>query len=98
MAASAKQLYIRRTRRPSISDGFLLMQEPLTMSTSFVARMCERFRTGIVRVCVTIGTALIVIAVTAIVLPFVLGVLLLAMAQRAGRRDVEPASIVVEPA
>jgi hypothetical protein len=51
-----------------------------------------------VRVFVTIGTALIVIAVTAIVLPFVLGVLFLAMAQRAGRRDVDPASIVVEPA
>ena len=67
------------------------------MSSSFIARMCERFRSGMVRVCVAIGTALIVIAVTAIVLPFVLGMLLLAMAQRAGRRDVEPASIVVEP-
>jgi hypothetical protein len=51
-----------------------------------------------VRVCVTVGTALIVIAVSAIVLPFVLGVLLLAMAQRASQSDVDPASIVVIPA
>ena len=66
--------------------------------SSLITRMCERFRSGMVRVCVTIGAALIVIAVAAIVLPFVLGVLLLAMAQRAGRRDGEQASIVVEPA
>ena len=66
--------------------------------SSLIARMCDGFRNGMVRVCVTIGTALIVIAVTAVMLPFVLGVLLLAMAQRAGRRDVEPATIVVEPA
>ncbi len=67
------------------------------MTSSFITRMCDRFRSGMVRVCVTIGTALIVIAATAIMLPLILGVLLLAMAQRAGRRDVEPASIVVEP-
>jgi hypothetical protein len=60
--------------------------------------MCDRFRNGMVNVCVTIGTALIVVAVAAILLPFVLGVMFLAMAQRAGRRDVEPASIVVIPA
>ena len=68
------------------------------MSASFIARTCERFRTGMVQVCVTIGTVLIVISVTALVLPFVLGVLFLAMAQRLGRPDVEPASIVVVPA
>ena len=51
-----------------------------------------------VQVCVTIGTALIAIAVAAILLPFMLGMLFLAMAQRAGRRDVKPASIVVIPA
>ena len=67
------------------------------MTASFITRMCDRFRSGMVRVCVTIGTALIVIAATAILLPFILGVLLLAMAQRAGRHDVEPASIVIEP-
>ena len=67
------------------------------MSNSFIARLCDRFRSGMVRICVTIGTALIVIAAAAIALPFILGVLLLAMAQRAGRRDVEPASIVVVP-
>lgn len=68
------------------------------MSSSFIQRMCDRFRNGMVNVCVTIGTALIVVAVAAILLPFVLGVMFLAMAQRAGRRDVEPASIVVIPA
>jgi len=68
------------------------------MTDSFISRICERFRNGMVRVCVAIGTALIVIAVTAIVLPFVLGALFLAMAQRMGRRDLEPASIVVQPA
>jgi hypothetical protein len=68
------------------------------MSSSFITRMCDRFRSGMVRVCVTIGTALIVIAATAIMLPFILGVLLLAMAQRASRHDVEPASIVIVPA
>ena len=68
------------------------------MSEPFITRMCNRFRNGMVRVCVTIGTALIVIAVAAILLPFVLGALFLAMAQRIGRRDLEPASIVVQPA
>ena len=68
------------------------------MSSSFFAKMCDRFRNGMVRVCITVGTALIVIALTAIVLPFVLGVLLLAMAQRSGGRDAERASIVVIPA
>jgi hypothetical protein len=68
------------------------------MSSSFITRMCERFRNGMVNVCVTIGTALIVIAASAILLPFVLGLLFLAVAQRADRRDVEPASIVVLPA
>ena len=67
------------------------------MPASYIARICERFRSGLVKVCVTIGTALIVISVTALVLPFVLGVLFLAMAERTGRRDVEPASIVVLP-
>ncbi len=66
-------------------------------TSSIVTRICDRFRNGMVRICVTIGTALIVIAVAAIVLPFVLGVLLLAMAQRAGRRDLDPATIVVQP-
>jgi hypothetical protein len=51
-----------------------------------------------VKVCVTIGTALILIAVSAILLPLVLGMLFLAMAQRAGRSDLEPASVVVLPA
>jgi len=68
------------------------------MSSSFITRMCDRFRNGMVQVCVAIGMALIIITVAAILLPFVLGVLLLAMAQRAGRRDIEPASIVVLPA
>ena len=68
------------------------------MTSSFITRMCERFRNGMVKICVTIGTALIVIAVSAIMLPLVLGMLLLAMAQRADRRDVEPASIIVIPA
>ena len=65
---------------------------------SFISNLCDRFRNGMVRVCVTIGTALIVIAVAAILLPFVLGALFLAMAQRMGRTDLEPASIVVQPA
>jgi hypothetical protein len=66
------------------------------MSSSVVARLCERFRQGMVRVCVTIGVTLIVISVSAIVLPFVLGMLLLALAQRAMRPDLEPASIDVQ--
>ena len=73
-------------------------EETVLMSKSFITRMCDRFRNGLVRICVTIGTALIVIAVMAIVLPFVLGALFLAMAQRMGRQDLEPASIVVQPA
>lgn len=68
------------------------------MSSSFITRMCERFRSGFVKVCVTIGTALIVITVSAIVLPLVLGLLFLAMAQRASQSDLEPASVVVLPA
>jgi hypothetical protein len=68
------------------------------MSSSVITKLCDRVRRGIVRICVTIGVTLIVIAVSAIVLPFVLGMLLLAMAQRAARPDVEPASIVVIPA
>ncbi len=67
------------------------------MSSSVIARLCERFRQGIVRVCVTIGMTLIVISVSAIVLPLVLGMLLLAMAQRAAHPDVEPATIEVLP-
>src|ERR1051326_3895262 len=66
------------------------------MTESFISRMGDRFRNGMVRVCVTIGTVLIVIAVAAILLPFVLGALFLAMAQRLGRRDLEPAQIVVQ--
>jgi len=68
------------------------------MSSSIIANLCDKFRRGMVRVCVTIGTALIVIAVSAIMLPLVLGLLLLAMAQRAAQPDVEPATIVVLPA
>ncbi len=68
------------------------------MSSTFIARMCDRFRSGFVKVCVTIGTALIVITVSAIVLPLVLGLLFLAAAQRANRRDVEPATIELLPA
>ena len=68
------------------------------MSSSMIARLCQTVRNGLVKVCVTIGAALIVISVSAIVLPFVLGVLLVAMAQRASQPDVESASIVVQPA
>jgi hypothetical protein len=68
------------------------------MTTSVIKSLCDRFRSGMVKVCVTIGTALIVIAVSAIVLPLVLGVLLLAMAERALRPDLEPASIIVSQA
>jgi hypothetical protein len=68
------------------------------MSSSVIAKLCDSFRRGMVRVCVTIGVTLIVIAVSAIVLPFVLGMLLLALAQRAAHPDVEPATIVVLPA
>jgi hypothetical protein len=68
------------------------------MSSSVISKLCDGLRRGMVKVCVTIGTALIVIAVSAIVLPLVLGVLLLAMAQRASQHDVEPASIVIVPA
>lgn len=67
------------------------------MSASFIARTCERFRSGFVKVCVTIGAALIVISVTALLLPFVLGILFLAMAERFGRTDLEPATIEVVP-
>ena len=74
----------------------------IQMSESFIARMCAKFRAGMVKVCVTIGTALIVITVAAITLPFVLGMLLLAWAQRASQRDSQPefekATIVVVPA
>jgi hypothetical protein len=51
-----------------------------------------------VKICVTIGAALIVITVSAIILPLALGVLLIAWAQRASQPDVEPATIVVVPA
>jgi hypothetical protein len=68
------------------------------MSPSFIARMCDKFREGMVKICVTIGTALIVITVSAILLPLALGVLLIAWAQRASQPDVEPATIVVLPA
>lgn len=67
--------------------------------SSVITSLCDRFRNGMVRVLVTIGTTLIAITLAAIMLPFVLGVLFLAMAQRAGRSsDVVPASIVVLPA
>ncbi|HEY3963670.1 MAG TPA: hypothetical protein VGM05_03875 [Planctomycetaceae bacterium] len=68
------------------------------MSPSFIARMCDKFREGMVKICVTIGTALIVITVSAILLPLALGVLLIAWAQRASQPDVEPATIVILPA
>lgn len=68
------------------------------MNSSFIARMSAIFREGMVKICVTIGTALIVIAVSAILLPLALGVLLVAWAQRASQPDVEPATIVVLPA
>jgi hypothetical protein len=60
--------------------------------------MCAKFREGMVKICLTIGAALIVITVSAILLPLALGVLLIAWARRASRPDVEPASIVVLPA
>ena len=69
------------------------------MSTSLISRLCAKFREGIVRVCVTIGTALIAISVAAVLLPLVLGALLLALAQRTARQNEdELASIVVLPA
>jgi hypothetical protein len=68
------------------------------MSSSFIARMCAKFREGMVKICLTIGAALIVITVSAILLPLALGVLLVAWAQRAAQPDVEPASIIVVPA
>jgi hypothetical protein len=68
------------------------------MSSSFIARTCAKFREGMVKICVTIGACLIVIAVSAILLPLALGVLLIAWAQRAAQPDAEPASIVVLPA
>lgn len=68
------------------------------MSTSLISKLCEKFRSGMVKVCVTVGTVLIVIAVSAILLPFVLGVLLVAWAQRTAEQNTEPTSIVVIPA
>jgi hypothetical protein len=72
------------------------------MSESFIARMCAKFREGMVKVCVTIGVVLITITVAAITLPFVLGMLLLAWAQRSSQRSSQPefekATIVVVPA
>lgn len=68
------------------------------MSTSFIARMCAKFREGMVKICVTIGAALIIITVSAIMLPLVLGVLLIAWAQRASQPEVEPATMIVLPA
>jgi len=68
------------------------------MSKSLITKLCEKFRSGMVKVCVTIGTVLIAIAVSAILLPLVLGVLLVAWAQRTAQQNAEPTSIVVIPA
>ncbi len=68
------------------------------MSSSLIAKLCEGFRSGMVKVCVTIGTLMIVFAVSAILLPLVLGVLLVAWAQRTAAQNAEPTSILIMPA
>jgi hypothetical protein len=67
------------------------------MTAEFVREMCEKFRTGFVKVCVTIGSVLIAFTITALILPLVLGVLLLAWAKRATQQYQDPANVIVVP-
>ncbi|MBS0261960.1 MAG: hypothetical protein JSS02_08380 [Planctomycetes bacterium] len=68
------------------------------MTAEFVREMCDKFRTGFVKICVTIGSVLIAFTISALLLPMALGVLLLAWAQRATQRHEEPANVIVVPA
>ena len=68
------------------------------MSSSFITKMCAKFRTGMVKICITIGAVLIVIPLAALMLPVALGLLMLAWAKRAANHNAEPATIYIVPA